>query len=162
MKRPEQAIQIGIMNYLRQIMDAQRYKKFMAFHVPNGGGRSEAEGRILKKMGVMAGVADIVVLVPPIFNLDTLPIGHQGGICNFMPMTVFIELKHQPMRIAKRKAVKGRLERAPAKVLSTPQEDFQQRVNTLGFNYRTVAAVDARDGLNQVLTILSEYGVKAS
>lgn len=146
------------MNYLRQIMAAQRHEKFMAFHVPNGGGRSAAEGRIFKKMGVMAGVADIVVLLPP----ATIRTGIIRTALDHSPMVIFIELKHQPMRIAKRKSAKGRLEKAPAKKQATPQEDFQQRVAGLGFDYRVVAAVDARDGLNQVLAILSEYGVKAS
>lgn len=36
----------------------------VVFHVPNGGGRSAPEGAILKKLGVLPGVADLVVLMP--------------------------------------------------------------------------------------------------
>ena len=55
-------------------MEAQNYKKFIAFHPANGGHRSKAAGALFKAMGVIAGVADFVF----IFN---------GG------KVVFVELK---------------------------------------------------------------------
>lgn len=36
----------------------------LLFHVPNGGGRSKVEAAILKAEGVVAGVADLILLVP--------------------------------------------------------------------------------------------------
>jgi len=47
MKRPEQKLQIAIGIW---------------FHVPNGGARTAAEGRIFKSMGVRAGVPDLIFL----------------------------------------------------------------------------------------------------
>ena len=74
-KRHEQTLQIGIFNQLYPLMKIQNYEQFVAFHVPNGGGRSSpAEAAIFKTMGVVAGVADIVFMF-------------KGG------KTVFVELK---------------------------------------------------------------------
>lgn len=36
----------------------------MLFAIPNGGARSAATGRILKAEGVVAGVADMILLIP--------------------------------------------------------------------------------------------------
>lgn len=36
----------------------------LLFHIPNGGGRSKAEGAIFKAMGVKAGVPDLFLPVP--------------------------------------------------------------------------------------------------
>ena len=41
------------------------------FHVPNGGRRTKVEGGIFKSLGVVAGVADLVLLFP-------------GGKCAFV------------------------------------------------------------------------------
>lgn len=65
MKRPEQNLQIGIMNYVRKIMQIENCSRFIAAHVPNGGHRTKSEAGIFKAMGVMAGFADIIVLVHP-------------------------------------------------------------------------------------------------
>lgn len=47
------------MNYIRYV-----YPDLLAFHVPNGGGRNKIEAAKFKRMGVMAGVSDIVILTP--------------------------------------------------------------------------------------------------
>jgi len=79
-KRPEQLLQIGIMNFARRLMEIEKYRTFMIYHTPNGGGRSKAEAGIFKSMGVMAGVADLTVLIPPNTKHD-------------YPLCLFIELK---------------------------------------------------------------------
>ena len=80
MKRPEQRLQIGIMNFARRIMHIQKYETFLIYHTPNGGGRSKAEAGIFKAMGVMAGVGDLTMLIPPNTVSD-------------VPQTIFIEVK---------------------------------------------------------------------
>lgn len=88
MKRPEQAMQIGVFNFLRRLMEHYKFEKFIAFHVSNGGYRTKAEASIFKKMGVMAGVADIILLIEP---NDV----HQ------YPTTVFVEMKAKGGRVEK-------------------------------------------------------------
>lgn len=58
MRRPEQALQIAVAGFM------DRISGLIWFHVPNGGGRSRAEGGILKAMGVKRGVPDIVIILP--------------------------------------------------------------------------------------------------
>ena len=80
MRRSEQLLQIGVMNFVRRVMELDKYKRFICFHVPNGGGRSKAEGSIFKAMGVMAGVADLVILIA-------------ANKVHAQPTTIFIEMK---------------------------------------------------------------------
>lgn len=56
MKRPEQELQKSVVQYLRYAAP-----KVLFFHVPNGGKRSKAEAGIFKAMGVMPGVADLML-----------------------------------------------------------------------------------------------------
>ena len=44
----------------------ERYPKYELnlFHCPNGGSRNEIEGAKLKRMGVRAGVADLILNIP--------------------------------------------------------------------------------------------------
>lgn len=64
MRRPEQELQIQIIDLFRKI-GLDRHYKF--FHVPNGGSRTQAEAGIFKAMGVLPGVADIQILPGPFF-----------------------------------------------------------------------------------------------
>jgi hypothetical protein len=57
--RPEQAAQRAIVEYLRLAVP-----RAVVFAVPNGGYRTRAEAGILKAMGVVAGVSDLVILLP--------------------------------------------------------------------------------------------------
>ncbi|GGH14590.1 hypothetical protein GCM10007036_14010 [Alsobacter metallidurans] len=57
----EDAIQIAIVTYLRMVLP--RVAK--VFHVPNGGKRNKSEAAKLKAMGVLPGVPDILIMVPP-------------------------------------------------------------------------------------------------
>lgn len=58
MRRPEQALQRAVIEYLDAVLPADAW----AFHVPNGGARTKAEGGILKAMGVRAGIPDLCIV----------------------------------------------------------------------------------------------------
>ena len=60
-RQDEHSIQVAIMQFLDRALPSSCY----AFAVPNGGNRSAVTGAILKREGVKAGVADIVVLRNP-------------------------------------------------------------------------------------------------
>lgn len=66
-KSPEHSFQVWAVNYLR-------YNNIFCFAIPNGGRRDAITGAMLKKEGVMSGVADLVLLL-------------KGGVC------IFVELK---------------------------------------------------------------------
>jgi hypothetical protein len=55
----EDKIQAQIVKYLRIHSD-----RCIVFHVPNGGTRNIIEASKFKRIGVLAGVADLVVLLP--------------------------------------------------------------------------------------------------
>lgn len=57
MKNLEDQIQIAAMRYIRT-----QYPNVISFHVANERATSPMRGAKLKKMGVMSGVADIVIL----------------------------------------------------------------------------------------------------
>jgi len=59
MKRPEQALQIACMKYLKELGEVT--KKCFSYHPANGGYRTPVEAAILKSMGVVSGVPDIVI-----------------------------------------------------------------------------------------------------
>ncbi len=151
-KRPEQTTQIGVFSHLTPLMQAQKYRKFIAYHVPNGGGRSAAEAGILKAMGTLSGVADITVHLPPAKK-------HTEDYCSCKPQgrTIFIELKMMTMRLSKKGPTKG--EMVP---VVTTQEDsqvwFEGAVVAMGFPYHLVEATDISDALNKILDIIKTEG----
>ena len=57
-RRPEQTIQRAVFEHLA----VRRAPGTFAFHVPNGGWRSHAEAAILKGLGVVAGVPDVILV----------------------------------------------------------------------------------------------------
>lgn len=59
MRRPEQALQKLVVDYLRVACP-----DLIFFHPANGGGRSKVEAAILKGLGVRAGVADLCFVQP--------------------------------------------------------------------------------------------------
>lgn len=147
-KRPEQALQIGIFNQLRVLMGLQRYEQFLAFHCPNGGARTEFEGKIFKEMGVMPGAPDIILLFPERkFDPAFIPIKTEGkpyweGDENTYPKTVFVELKA-----------------GDKSGQNANQELFQRRAEGLGFEYHLISVLDLKDALNQIYAILMMNGV---
>lgn len=60
-RQDEHSIQVAIMQFLDRALPSSCY----AFAVPNGGKRDAVTGAILKREGVKAGVADIIVLRNP-------------------------------------------------------------------------------------------------
>ena len=52
----EQKLQIAVINYIRMA-----FPDVLVFAVPNGGKRSMIEAVLLKKMGVLAGVSDLLL-----------------------------------------------------------------------------------------------------
>jgi len=75
MKHIEDSIQVEVFKWLRL-----QHKDILAFHVPNGGKRNQIEAARFKRMGVLAGVADILILEPrgkhPLLALE---LKSQGG-----------------------------------------------------------------------------------
>lgn len=60
MKRPEEALHRAAVAFLRAALPAP----WFCAHVPNGGGRSKAEAGILKAMGTLAGMPDLLLFGP--------------------------------------------------------------------------------------------------
>lgn len=58
MKRPEQAIHKAVVAHL----NTRGVADMFWFHVPNGGKRGIIEASIFKKLGVIAGVPDIILI----------------------------------------------------------------------------------------------------
>lgn len=58
MRRPEQAIQRAVFDHLRH----RPAGRVFAFHPPNGGKRSKIEAAIMKGLGVVAGVPDVIAI----------------------------------------------------------------------------------------------------
>jgi len=59
-KRGEEGLQRALVAFLR----ASLPRPWIVFHCPNGGGRSRAEGGILKAMGTLPGVPDLLIFGP--------------------------------------------------------------------------------------------------
>lgn len=59
MKDEEHNIQVACVNWFRYV-----YRECMIFAIPNGGRRDEVTGAKMKAEGVLAGVADLVILAP--------------------------------------------------------------------------------------------------
>ena len=61
MKRPEEALQRTVVDWMRAVFPPPPEGPVW-FHVPNGGGRSKAEGGVLKAMGTRPGMPDLALL----------------------------------------------------------------------------------------------------
>ena len=61
MKRPEQQLQIALLNWARLVQVGSHTLEEWLHHSPNGGGRSAVEGAIFKAMGTKAGWPDLVL-----------------------------------------------------------------------------------------------------
>ena len=59
LKQSENEIQRSIVNYFKH-----QYKKYCIFAVPNGGSRNVIEATKMKATGTLAGVSDLIVLLP--------------------------------------------------------------------------------------------------
>lgn len=145
MKYPEQILQISVFKALKPLMVLQKYSQFMAFQVRNESGLAGSKGAILggiaKAMGMMEGASDTIFLFSGKKNPWEL-----GN-----PKIVFVEFKaYKPLKTK---------ERDPESLMSEAQKTFRDRVVSLGFEYRLIAATDENDALNQTFKILRENGV---
>ena len=59
MNRPEEALQRSVVEYLLVTKP-----QCLWYHPPNGGGRSKAEGGVLRATGVKPGVPDLAFVLP--------------------------------------------------------------------------------------------------
>ena len=89
----------------------------LLFAVPNGGARSKATAGKLKAEGVVAGVADLILLVPRWFTTWRR---EQGCLC----AGLCIEMK----------TAKGRQ--------SPEQKEWQARVEKMGYEYAVCRSLD--------------------
>jgi hypothetical protein len=60
-KRPEQAMQIALLQWAALVQVGAHTLADWLHHSPNGGARSAVEGAIFKSMGVKAGFPDLVL-----------------------------------------------------------------------------------------------------
>lgn len=104
-----------------------RYGKLL-FAVPNGGARSAVEAKIMNGEGVMAGVADLLLLVPS---------NGFHGLC--------LEFKRTAIRY-----VNGK--RYVLKTYQTPaQKEWQAAVESEGYKYTVVRS------LEEFITVIQNY-----
>ena len=158
MLRKEQPSQIAIFKYLRRLMAEQNYSQFLAFHPANGGKRTEYEAMIFKEMGVMPGVADIILLFAaqnrPVID-ETLSVPLEGKTV-FHPIknagrplkTVFVELKF----VEQGKKTGGQ---------SPNQKLFQERVEGLGFEYHLLGVSNPYDAVAKIKGLLKSHNITA-
>lgn len=59
-KPTEQSLHIGVVSFLKRALPPQ----IVFFHPPNGGKRAGKSGSLLKAMGMLAGVPDLVFVMP--------------------------------------------------------------------------------------------------
>ena len=109
---PEEEVHLACVELLR-------WKRMAHFHPPNENAGNAAWRAKLKRMGVWAGVADLVLLP-----------GFESKLsCGACAPVVFVEIK------------------SPKRDLSKPQLRFCEHVSNLGYEYRVVRGVDEMDKL---------------
>lgn len=127
-KHIESQVQRDCVNFFRSaIIDGRAF----LFAVPNGEKRNPFTAKLLKEMGVEAGVSDLIL------------IGENRTI-------VFLEAKRPPAITVDSK---GKPKKDPGGKQSEHQENFQKRVEAYGFHYRMF------DSLNSFIKILHEFGI---
>ena len=115
MKHLEDQLQMAAVTWMRL-----QHPDVLVIHARNGGSlKSAREGAKFKRMGVVAGVADLLILRK----------GYAGksdklGICLYTYHGFFIELK----------AGKG--------VQSPAQKAFQSKVESEGYKYQVIRSID--------------------
>lgn len=93
----------------------------LLFAIPNGGARSKATAGKLKAEGVVAGVADLILLVPD--NYETLATPRSGTWYHSIH-ALCIEMK----------TAKGRQ--------SPEQKEWQKKVEAVGYKYAVVRSLE--------------------
>lgn len=87
--------------------------RFVIFHVANGGKRSKSEGMYFKKIGVLAGVSDLIILTDKV--------------------TIFVEVKNEfGKQSDKQKDFQDRVEALGFNyILVRSLEEFQKKIKKL-------------------------------
>lgn len=145
MKRGEERLQRELVRYLRAALP----KPWLVFHVPNGAGRSKAEAGILKAMGVLAGVPDLLVVGPqprPGYEGLELSIYASAAEVN-APRLIAIELKAPP-----KMTKTGKPSKAKPRV-SDAQRDVIEALGACGVPTLIV------DNMDEALRALAQLGV---
>ena len=125
MRHAESDIQQACVSWFR--WQYPRYSKLL-FAVPNGGQRSAVEAKIMSGEGVMAGVADVLLLVPS---------NGYHGLC--------MEFKRTAIRY-----VKG--QKHILKTYQTPaQKEWQAAVESVGYKYVVVRS------LQEFIELINNY-----
>lgn len=125
MNRPEEKLHRACVAYLRAALP----KRWIVFHVPNGGGRSKAEAGIFKAMGVLAGMPDLFVMGPQI--LHSIHADVYGE--DIAPRLIAIEFKAPP------KPLKGGGLSKAAPRLNPAQRARQADLGACGVPYLVIA-----------------------
>lgn len=116
MRHAESDIQQSCVAWFRRQYPA--YSKLL-FAVPNGGARSTVEARIMSGEGVVAGVADVLLLVPS---------RQYHGLC--------MEFKRTAIRYVEGKEHRLKTYQSPA------QKEWQAAVESVGYKYAVVRSLE--------------------
>jgi hypothetical protein len=104
--RPEDAIQRAVFQHFA----TRRAPGVFAFHVPNGGKRKPIEAAILKGLGVIAGVPDVIAI--RLGQCYALELKAEGG----KPTTAQLKTMHQMERAGATVALATGLDEALARL----------------------------------------------
>lgn len=138
MNRPEEALHKALVAQLR----ARLPKPWLVFHPANGGARTKAEAGILKAMGVLAGMPDLLLIGPGVPVTENLR-GEQWPA----PRVIAIEVKAPPIMLKS-----GAVSKAKPNV-SPEQQAVIAQLGECG-----VPTLIARD-LDETLEALTRMGV---
>ena len=144
MRRPEEQLHRSLVAYLRMALP----KPWLVLHVPNGGGRSKAEAGILKAMGVLAGMPDLLVIGPQPFMRPhwDAPIGEIPRGERF-PQIIALELKAPPKPLKR-----GGVSQAKPR-LSDAQRDVIAQLAACGIPTLVI------DNMDEAIRALTQLGV---
>lgn len=135
MNRPEESLHRACVAYLRAALP----KPWIVWHTPNGGGRSKAEAGILKAMGVLAGMPDLLICGPWVRDLPS----HIAADTRL----IAIEFKAPPKRLRS-----GALSKAQPR-LSPAQRARQADLGACGVPYLVI------DDMAEMVQALRALGV---
>lgn len=141
MNRPEESLHRACLAHLRATLP----KPWIAFHVPNGGGRSKAEAGILKAMGVLAGMPDLLLFGPKQTGIAAEGMARAGFPVD--TKVIAIEFKAPPKRLK----AGGTSKAAPR--LSPAQRARQSDLGACGVPYLVI------DDMAEMVRALKALGV---
>lgn len=141
MRQPEETLHRAIVAHLR----ARLPEPWLVFHPANGGGRSKAEAGVLKALGVLAGMPDLLVIGPKQTGIAADGMARNGFMVD--ARLIAIEVKAPP-----RKLKSGATSKAKPAV-SDAQRDVIEQLGACG-----VPTLIARD-LDETMDALRRIGV---